>query len=332
MLSPIKQIKLLKKNFQTEEENFITIFGDSDFLIQQLCKELKESLKHKSISSISLEAKNETQESFEQKFLERDFFGEKTAYFISGLEQAKSFPKILEKIPSKAYFSSPLILIYKKNTPLANFKKEIKRLKSYEVFCKSPRSYENEEILRYLCDKAHLNLDREAFHYFEQKTGANLAQMENEVKKLTLILGESSKKRTLKEISKHIDTLEDEETFLLTSFLLEKKIEKAQAHVMRLISSGESPLSILGIITYFCRTALYLKTQNSAGSGENRGGNKIKLPHFLINRYNRYLGLHTEDSLKTVLKKCSESDLNLKTRGKNRELIFVSNVLIAFEE
>ena len=327
MLEWLKQLKVLKKNLQ--KENLILLTGDSPFLINLVEADLKNSYLARDFKLLNFEAKEENFEDFKQKFSEVSLFSEDTSYFAQNIDQAKNFYSFLESFQEKEAISAPLIVIHKKNALAAKLKNELKRLSSFNISLPTPKPFENPEVLAFLCESSQIQLDREAFTFLQKKTGDRLYQAKNDLDKLSLIYGKNSRKLSLKEISEHIESEEEEKAFVLTSLLLEKKMAKAQAHVTNLINSGESPLSILGMITYFCRTALYLKTEKNKNSKSASQNKSIRLPNFLINRYHRHIGLHTEESLKRALQKCFEADLKLKTRERKQHLVFLSCILAA---
>ena len=327
MLTLTKKLKLLKRDLIKGDCHFIAITGENDFLANLVSGEIRDILRQRQIPVVQLEAQHETEESFHQKFSEINLFQEKTAYFLSGSEQNQQVTHWLSKLKKEAFHGSPLILFHKRGVLTQAMKKEFERLSAFEILCKELKNSNTEELVYYLCDKNKVSFEQNAFRYFYERVKNNIPKALNEIEKVSLIVQEPQHKITLEEVKKYLETKEEKETFLLTSLLLEKKIEKAQIHIQELIHSGESPLSLLGLISYFCRTALYLRTQKNTKKSGTLQTSSIKLPYFLINRYNRHLSLHTEENLKQALEKCMEADLLLKSRPKQEHVLHLSKIL-----
>lgn len=330
--SYINSLNTLKEKMSRESIKLVTIWGNSEFLIQLSCGELKKSFAQKQIKTITLDANKETFDSFEQLFKQGCLFEEKINYLVNNIEQNKNFYKILSSIKDKSFFTSPLILVFKKSQLTTNIKKEIKRLLSFEIYCPTPKDSEINQIINYICNTKNIELTKEALNYLQDKLGSNLTKISNELNKISLILGGTEKKLSTKDICNHTNFLKEEQAFLLTSFLLEKKTQKAQAHITDVIKTGDHALSLVGIIAYFCRTALYIKTIKEKYPRNFLNNNKIKLPNFLITRYNRHINLHTKNSLKNTLTKCSRADILLKTKEKKQQLVIISDIIVTIEK
>lgn len=329
MFETIKQLKMARKSLLVKEEKLILLYGSDDFLLDLASNDLEESLARKGVKSIHGEAKSETSESFEEKFLQSSLFEEKTAYFISHVEQATNFPKLLEDLSHKKNLTGPLILLSRKSTLPAPLKKQAKRLEALEVFCNSPKPFEQKDLTLFLCEREGLTLDSKALGELHERFTGNMVGLRNELQKLSLIKGRSSGRLSWSDIKDYIEGVREEEAFQLTSLLLEKRLPEAQAQITHLLHSGDHALSILGIIGYFCRTALYLKSKAPQSFSQKSSSSAPRLPNFIINRYNRHMHLHSEASLGEALKKCAEADLFLKSRGKSSQLIYLSDILLA---
>lgn len=325
MLEWLKKLKTLKR--QLQNESLLLISGEAPFLIETIEKDCKEALRSLGFTCLDFEAKDEDIESFQEKLSETSLFGEKQAYFAKNVEQGKSFYKLLEVLKTKKNLSSPLILIHKKQAVTANLKKELKRLAASELLITSPKPFEIKELLVFFCDKAKVYLEPAALELLQKKTGDRFLEAYNQIAKLSLIYGNSREKLSAEEILPHIESHEEEKAFILTNYLLEKQIGKAQAHMTRMIHSGESPLAIVGMITYFCRTALYFKTEHRNQNSSESKKSSIRLPRFLINRYHRHRETHTEEALVATLQKCFEADIKLKSKEKILHLAFLSSIL-----
>ncbi len=326
MSSTIKQLKSVRQSILHKEERLIFLYGDNEFLLGMATDDLQLSLSRKGISSLRQEAKSENSESFEEKFLQESLFAEEINYIFVNAEQAPKLPQLLQEVSHKKKLTNTLLIVYNKASVQNVLKTELKRLEAVEILCNSPKPFEQKDIFQFLCEKEGLNLDQKALDALGEQFGNNFTGFQNELHKLSLIKGRTSEKLSWSEIKNFVEGLREEEAFQLTSLLLEKKLPEAQARMTHLLHTGDNGLSILGIISYFCRTALYLKSE---ASSLKKIGSSSKLPNFLRNRYNRHMHLHSEASLREALRRCVEADLFLKSRGRSQQLIHLSQIILA---
>lgn len=326
MLSTIKQLKHARQSILHKEERLIFLYGDNEFLLGMATDDLQVSLSRKGVPCLRQEAKIENSESFEEKFLQDSLFTEEMTYIFLNAEQASKLSQLLQKVSHKKKLTNSVLIVYNKPSVNSLLKTELKRLEAIEVLCNNPKPFEQKDVYEFLCEKEGLNLDQKALELLGEQFGNNFIGFQNELHKLSLIKGRTSEKVSWPEIKNFVEGIREEEAFQLTSLLLEKKLPQAQAQINHLLHVGDNALSLLGIISYFCRTALYLKSESSRSK---KTGSSSKLPNFLKNRYNRHMHLHSEAALKEALRQCVEADLFLKSRGKSEQLIFLSHILLA---
>ena len=321
-------IKTLQK-INSEQESLIIIKGESDFLKQYACLEIEKELVKKKSKLTTLNTNKKSEGEIAELIQQSSLFAEKNHYVVESFDENKAFLSFLGSIKDKESLLNSLVLISKSKQLSAQAQKALKNLEALHIHCDTPKGQEYNAFTAFLASSKGLNLDKGAIFFLLDQMGQDLVKINNELNKFSLLFPKNKKTLTIEDISQYSNFLKQEQVFQITKFLLEKKIAQAQNIISNLLQNQEQALSIIGILAFFCRTALYLKDLKAKGIQAD--SSKVRLPSFIVNHYNRNVDRHSEASLNLALKECAQCDILLKTKGKRDPFVLVSKIITRLE-
>jgi len=165
----------------------------------------------------------------------------------------------------------------------------------------------NKEIL-----SSELRYLVEVLGYLEKHSDKTLYDIDNELKKLTSILGDKSKIER-KDIDAVIEKPVENNIFLLVDATAEKNGDKAFQVLHQLLLSGEAEIKILFMITRHFKLLNRVKVMVGMGYTTMAIAPEISLPQFIAKKYVQQASKFSLKRIQYILKTCTEYDRRIKT-------------------
>lgn len=268
---------------------------------------------------------------FSNLWQQAGMFAESEIYIIDHIEKNKNLSAMLEEIPSSNHIGNHILLTYNGSKLPAKIQKDLQKINAKLIHCFEPNKPELFKLTSDLCKKNKLNLGAESIHFLIENLGNELFQLENEIKKISLIFADEPEEHlTVNMISEHLGFLKEDHAFQLTDFLLHSKNSSAQCLIDDLMDRGESPIAVLGILTKHLRNTLIIGYGSKKGLREDVLAKKTKLPNFVVRSYNSYVRKVNLQKIATALTLCQEADLTFKSRKFNEKIV-LGEIILAIE-
>ena len=284
----VKELIDLNKEFTSTK--FIVVYGPSDYLIQKTLEKLTQTWKTQMKSPVtSADASELKADDFVNMWETCSMFDPKSFSIIRRLEKKPSFSNFLKAIPSKESFNNTICVSINQASIPAKLNKEIKRLDAKVVPCFEPTPYEMKGFIKGLSQKYKLKLSPDGIDLVSETIGENLFDIDNELKKLSLIFHDQKDQQIGRErLLKYLPILKSEHVFKLDNYILEQN----KAHTLSLLydlAQRENPLGILAMLSNHCRKAIRISELSANGIPVSEMASKAKLPPFVVKKYIPYV-------------------------------------------
>ena len=234
---------------------------------------------------------------FESLCHQSDLFATKTLYVISTTDELRSlWQYICEHGASNA-----LLFDYQGKDPSKKLLQLCKSANAVITHCPEPKPYAYRQLLASMCEEKGLQLDTTGQQTLWRACGNNLDFLHNETDKLALLFGKQN--ISSNDIAPHLGVLREDDVFLLTDLLQQRKYNQAQVAVERFMRQGMHALQLLGIVAYFLRNAQ--NTIDGERAYKSRYADSLPPSAAAITR---------------LLKVCQQADASLKTSATSAKL------------
>ncbi len=267
-----------------------------------------------------LEGKQVDPEFWEQTFLSASMFEEASLYFVWLNDKSSYLGKALAATKSTASWRHRLVVCFTQ-TPAAGLQKDLSRLQAKMLPCFTPQHQELNRYIHVVAQEAGLQLEASAVELLKETQGNDLAKLDNEVSKLSLIFAGSAKKHTAADLAPHLGVMREDHAFALDDFLTRGEKAKAQALLTELLNRGEKPHALLGILALHCRKALKIRQMLIQGHNEKIIAQELRLPIPIVKSYNRYVQQHSPKVFLHALNRCQQADVQIKSTPVGDEVI-----------
>jgi DNA polymerase-3 subunit delta len=236
--------------------------------------------------------------------------------------------------------TSCLILVYynnyKNDTSIKRqefINKCINSQKCMVINCQMLLYNELKEFIQDEFTKRNKRISKEALSLISKKIGKNLANISNEVEKLTLLLGDETNIINSDDCYKFFKNMYNPNTNLsiLYSSLIEKKLSVALFTIEQLFIDNQEPILILYTIASSIRKIIYAKSmldeQNISSINIAR---KLNIKQYNINTFFKKLQQHNMNQLKNSFHMLLKLDIAIKTIHNDSYIKTLMNEIIIF--
>lgn len=297
------------------------IIGDSQHLqtkVAQAFRSLTTSLGENTF--YRLESKQVDADFWEQTFLSSSMFEEACVYFVWQSDKGGYLAKALAAVKSTSNWHHRLVISFAQN-PSAGLMKDLNRLNASFIPCFTPMNQEMNRYIHSIAQDFGLKLDASAVELLKDTQGHDLAKLDNEMSKLSLIFAGSPQKQSASDLAPHLGVLREDHAFALDDFLTRGERAKAQALLTELLRRGEKPHALLGILALHCRKALKIRQMLLQGHNEKLIAQELRLPVPIVKSYNRYVRQHSPKIFLHALNRCQQADVQIKSTPIGDEVI-----------
>ena len=207
-------------------------------------------------------------------------------------------------------------------------KKPFKKISEKGVLVELKRPYDNQmpEWISYLAFRLELEIDREAGAMLLQFVGANLFEIQQELKKLKEYLG-NRKKITGQDVAHVVSQSRVQSIFELTDALGKKDKASAFQALANLLDNKQSEIGVLAMVARHFRILESLLEGQRAGLSGVKLTSAAGIPQFLLANYMNQLRFWNEQSLENVVLTLHETDKALKSSPLSSH-IWLENLIL----
>lgn len=325
----IKRLGSYKQQIQSGTiPKLIVIYGGSEFLLFKCTEFLKSCYTKANIAVTQVDGLEINSDRIDDIFSQKSIFSSDSAFFMQRAEKCPNLAKAMAACLTTSDIGNYLVLVWKANKIPEKSKKQIQRLSGEFLQCSEPNFRELSGFIASLANKHGLKLDAKAIKLIETATGRNLATIDNELKRLSLIFVEESQVLTEGDVSPYLNLLREDYAYTFRNLILDLNYGKAQLLLSELIKRGESALALLGVLAKHCRNSLQVKELLAKGNSPRQIAATTGLQIYLINSYTRYIAKTSQQRLIAALNMCSWADRKIKSSRISDEIV-LSYVLSA---
>lgn len=290
----------------------IVLKGGSDFMLNLTSNTLKSHWRAADWTMERIEGTAFTAERFLQTTSSRSMFEPQQMTIVTQAFASPDMFDCLKKLESTKSIQPALCLLHGGEIP-AKFQKELARLGAFIIGCDEPAPWEAKDFLSDRAKSHKLNLSSEASNLFLDSTGSDLIKIENELKKISLILETGKSPVSGDAIRPYLDFLREDNAFKVDQLLCQEAYPQALLLLKGLLDRGESSLAILAILAMHCRKALQIQAGMKSGHTPADLSRELRLPTSVVQNYLPYIRKRSAVTFQRALNLCHEADRRLKS-------------------
>lgn len=172
----------------------------------------------------------------------------------------------------------------------------------------------------------HLKISEEALSYLVNFIGNDLKTINNELEKIISFVGER-KEVVLEDLEAVTGDIHHRSIFELSSSIGWKREGDALRLMGRILLQGESPLKILGLISYQFRSILLTKFLLKKGYSSQKISKELGIPPTFVKEYIEQAKVYDFAELRRCIKELLSIDLKLKSSRLSPKIILESLIL-----
>lgn len=207
-------------------------------------------------------------------------------------------------------------------------KKHLRNLieKAHAVEFKRP--YENQipGWIKYIVEKESLQISEEALSLLHKCVGSHLSEIESEVKKLALYLGDR-KRIEVSDVASVVSRSKEENIFDLSAAIGQNDRFAALEHLVKLLDQGQNEVGIVSLVARQMRILLQVKKGMDEGLFGARLAQAAQVPPYFLDNYIRQSKTWTKPKLEKTLAVLSETDKALKSSPLSSHL-WLENMVV----
>ena len=307
----------------------ILAWGESDYLLSRSADFIRDQwCSQFQAVATSVEASEMNLDRFREMTLQTSLFDPESLYVIRRAERRADLVKLLATIPKHGKVAGRFLLLYNKAKIPIDLKREIERIDGCEVPCVEPGSGEINRFVSALARKNHIDLSHEAVCMLIECFGADLARLDNEVRKLSLLFPNRAEPISAVEVAPHVGLIREDEIFAIDNMLLQRDWSKAQLFMAELLNRGETPIAMLGLLARHCRNAIHVdEASNARGATDTASlASRLRLPFSVVRSYTSYVASTNSRNFRDALAACAKADIQLKS-SRASDGVILSQIL-----
>lgn len=304
----------------------LVIRGDSDYLLTQTRSQLRKVWENAGWHVERIEGPQLTAENFLQAVAARSLFDPQTLTLINDAQMASELLAQLQSIKHPKELQNPLVLIWKSKDLTAKVSKELERLGMLLIPCDEPAPWEIKDFIQERQKHYQLGLTSDAVQLVFDAIGADLAKIDNELRRLSLNFAGQDGPKNAQMLQPLLDYLKEDHVFKLDQLICSGAFGKAMLLVKDLLNRGEKPLGLLAILGMHCRKALQIQAGLKSGMSQGDLARMLRLPPTVVQSYIAYAQRRKPSTFQKALVLCHEADLKLKSRSEGEEM-FLNQII-----
>jgi DNA polymerase-3 subunit delta len=269
------------------------------------------------------------------------FMGEKRVVIIknpSFLTSEKKKEKIEHRIDKlEQYMNSPApytILVFLAPYEKLDERKKITKLIKKQSVVIEMTALSDQDTMKWIMDIAEqeaVYLSKEAIDELMVLTNGDLMIMYQEIKKLSTYVGEGPP-ITPETVNLLVARSLEQNIFDLIDNVIHKRSKEALQIFYDLLKNNEEPIKILSLLVNQFRLILHVKELSNNGYGQQQIATTVKVHPFRVKLALQQARLFKAEELAHILMELAESDYEMKTGKKDKQLLIELFLLKLFEK
>jgi DNA polymerase-3 subunit delta len=308
------------------------LYGSEAYFIQHIKQELiqkiagndEDSLAVYDLEEVPIDAVISDAETY-------PFFSEKKLVIAENPVFLKTKP---DKLPIehhveslKTYLKSPadysVLVIIAPYEKIDERKKISKLLKKHAevALCEPLKDHNIRQWVQDTSKQMRFEITDEAFEIMEAELIPNLHQLENELNKLSLFVGEGG--TVTKEIAEDlISQTTNSSSLRLVDAIIANDLQKAIRIFKDLLKMKEEPIALIGLIAYQFRSILRVKLLKQEGYSQFQMQKQLGIHPYVVKIALNREGQFSVDKLERIMIRLAETDAAIKQGKMEKELAF----------
>lgn len=314
----------LIKNIEKGIINPIYLFyGDEGFLIDEAVKKIVSVIVEPSNKDFNLEFLRGGETSYAEiinKAQTLPFMGERRAVIVKGIDEIKATG--VERLMEYCSNPSPTTTLILTGYKIDARDKLHNTVSKKGVVVQFKLLYEKDTagwVMR-IVKEAGYRIDNDAKDYLISIVGNNLQRLKNELEKVFTYKG-SNKDIKIDDIKLLVEDTKIESIFAFTDAIGSKDINKTLRLLEKMISQGEMPERIIGMITRQFRLILLTKVYRERGAASSEIPAKAGFAPFLLEGYLKQAAKYSLMELKDSFYKVQMADVKIKSSDISKRMI-----------
>lgn len=259
----------------------------------------------------------------------------KNPYFLTSEKKKEKVEHNLKKLEQYVENPAPFtvfvfLLPHEKIDERKKLTKQIKKAATVVEM----NSFSEEETVKWIKEKAeaeNVAMEKEAIDELMEKTSGNLMIIDKEMEKLCAYVG-SGNKLTAEIVKQLVARSLEQNVFDLIDAVVKKKTEEAFKIFYDLLKINEEPIKILSLLTQQFRLLYQVKQLSKSGYGQDRMASSLKVHPFRIKLALKQEKQFSASELQNIIKALAETDFEIKTGKKDRQLALEFLLLKLFQQ
>ncbi|MDR9795824.1 DNA polymerase III subunit delta [Aeribacillus composti] len=259
----------------------------------------------------------------------------KNPYFLTSEKKKEKVEHNLKKLEQYVENPAPFtvfvfLLPHEKIDERKKLTKQIKKAATVVEM----NSFSEEETVKWIKEKAeaeNVAMEKEAIDELMEKTSGNLMIIDKEMEKLCAYVG-SGNKLTAEIVKQLVARSLEQNVFDLIDAVVKKKTEEAFKIFYDLLKINEEPIKILSLLTQQFRLLYQVKQLSKSGYGQDRMASSLKVHPFRIKLALKQEKQFSASELQSIIKALAETDFEIKTGKKDRQLALEFLLLKLFQQ
>lgn len=309
------------------------LYGSEAYFMQNIEQQLKEHV---------LEDENETVSTYDLEetpiedvitdaetypfFSNRKLIIASNATFLTAHRQpAGAAEHQIERL--EQYLNAPVdysvIVLTTPHDKLDRRKKITKQLskKATTVSCTSMRPQDLRKWIKQMEASLHITIEEDAYELFERDETIQLFNLQNELQKLALYVGEGGTV-TKKIADDLLSASTSSSSFRLVDAVIEKNVQDVFSIYQQLMLAKEEPIAMIALLSFQFRTILQLKILKEKGYHQQAIQKKMKAHPFVIQNAYKRERRFSYPYLRKAIDLLTETDARIKRGHVEKELAF----------
>ncbi len=259
----------------------------------------------------------------------------KNPYFLTSEKKKEKVEHNLKKLEQYVENPAPFtvfvfLLPHEKIDERKKLTKQIKKAATVVEM----NSFSEEETVKWIKEKAeaeNVAMEKEAIDELMEKTSGNLMIIDKEMEKLCAYVG-SGNELTTEIVKQLVARSLEQNVFDLIDAVVKKKTEEAFKIFYDLLKINEEPIKILSLLTQQFRLLYQVKQLSKSGYGQDRMASSLKVHPFRIKLALKQEKQFSASELQSIIKALAETDFEIKTGKKDRQLALEFLLLKLFQQ
>ncbi|XCS12306.1 DNA polymerase III subunit delta [Aeribacillus pallidus] len=259
----------------------------------------------------------------------------KNPYFLTSEKKKEKVEHNLKKLEQYVENPAPFtvfvfLLPHEKIDERKKLTKQIKKAATVVEM----NSFSEEETVKWIKEKAeaeNVAMEKEAIDELMEKTSGNLMIIDKEMEKLCAYVG-SGNELTTEMVKQLVARSLEQNVFDLIDAVVKKKTEEAFKIFYDLLKINEEPIKILSLLTQQFRLLYQVKQLSKSGYGQDRMASSLKVHPFRIKLALKQEKQFSASELQSIIKALAETDFEIKTGKKDRQLALEFLLLKLFQQ